>query len=242
MRSLIIFGLFVIFLVAVQFASAKTVDEVIEKYEEARGGRNNLRSLKSIYMEGNRQMNGNVVAVKIIKEQDQVSRTEFEMAGYKGFTLVTKNDAWSFIPMRSPSLLKMQEEDLLAMQPEMDIAGPLVDYVGKGHRAELMAKENLDGINCFKIKLTTNAGKQLYYWIDTSSYQLIQSSFINQGWDAVPGEKYLLYKDYKKVGGFLFAHQIEMKNTGKSETLDSITTYHQITINQPVDNELYKPE
>ena len=39
MRDLALFGLLIILLVAVQFASGQTVDDVIEKYEKARGGK-----------------------------------------------------------------------------------------------------------------------------------------------------------------------------------------------------------
>lgn len=58
MKNLILFGLLIILLVVVQFASGQTVDEVIEKYEKARGGREKLNSIKSIYMEGSREMMG----------------------------------------------------------------------------------------------------------------------------------------------------------------------------------------
>ena len=45
MRNLALFGLLIIFLVAVQFASGQTVDDVIEKYEKARAEKKNCLQL-----------------------------------------------------------------------------------------------------------------------------------------------------------------------------------------------------
>jgi len=58
MRSLILFGLFVFFLVAVQFAQAQTVDEIIDKYIKAIGGKDKLLLIATIYKEGSVQMMG----------------------------------------------------------------------------------------------------------------------------------------------------------------------------------------
>ena len=247
MTNLVLFGLLIIFLVAVQFASGQTVDDVIEKYEKALGGRNKLLAIKSIYMEGSREMMGNEVAVKITKEQGKLSRTEFEMGGTNGFMLVTEKEAWSFIPMRSPAPNKMPDEALAGMQTELDIAGPLVDYVAKGNTTELLGKDTVDGNTCYKIKLTTKAGKEIRYWIDASTYLITQSASKAGGRrpDGAGGnetEIFTIYADYKAVDGIMFAHNIETKNLTEQGTVGGGTTFDKIEINQPVDARLFKPE
>jgi hypothetical protein len=89
--------------VAVQFASGQTVDEVIDKYLNARGGKEKLLAIKTIYMEGMGQMMGNDITIKITKEQGKLSRREFEAGGTNGFALITDKEAWNYIPMRSTS-------------------------------------------------------------------------------------------------------------------------------------------
>ena len=247
MTNLVLFGLLIIFLVAVQFASGQTVDDVIEKYEKARGGKDKLLAIKSIYMEGSREMMGNEVAVKITKEQGKLSRTEFEMGGTNGFMLVTEKEAWSFIPMRSPAPNKMPDEALAGMQTELDIAGPLVDYVAKENTTELLGKESVDGNTCYKIKLTTKAGKEIRYWIDASTYLITQSASKDGGrWAAEAGgnetEIFTIYADYKAVDGIMFAHNIETKNLTEQGTSNGGTTFDKIEINQPIDARLFKPK
>jgi len=247
MRNLALFGLLIIFLVAVQFASGQTVDDVIEKYEKARGGKDKLLAIKSIYMEGSREMMGNEVAVKITKEQGKLSRTEFEIGGTNGFMLVTEKEAWSYIPMRSPTPTKMPDEALAGMQTELDIAGPLVDYVAKGNTTELLGKDTVDGNTCYKIKLTTKAGKEIKYWIDTTTYLIIQSAAKGGGRGPAGAGKsetevFTLYADYKAVDGIMFAHNIETKNPAGQGRAGGGTTFDKIEINTLVDAKLYKAE
>lgn len=258
MKTLIALGLFIMFLVSVQFASAQTVDEVIDKYMAARGGKEKLNGIKTIYMEGSREMMGNEVLVKITKEQGKLSRTEFEMGSSNGFNLVTEKNAWNYFPMRMQEAQKMEDSLVPAMQTETDIAGPLVDYVAKGHKAELEGKENVDGMPCYKIKLTTKAGKTITYWIQADNYLLVQSTPVggmmggrrrNNNTEggtpnaaANPGKTYIQYKDYKAVEGVLFAHTIEMKSEGGEGRGGGGTTFDKIEINKPVDEKLYKPE
>ena len=249
MKTIILLGLLILFLVSVQFAGGQTVDEVIDKYVAARGGKDKLNSIKSIYMEGSREMMGAEVTVKITKEQDKLSRTEFEMAGSTGYILVTDKEAWSLIPMRSPAPTKMPDEALPAMQTETDITGPLVNYVAKGHKAELMGKDTLNGNMAYKIKLTTKAGKEINYWVDATTYLLTQSSSKGGGMfgggrradagSGEPAEVITLYKDYKDVGGVQFPHSIETKIAGGEGRGGGGTTFDLIEVNKPVDTKLY---
>lgn len=240
MRNLILFGLLIILLLAAQFASAKTVDEVIEKYLRARGGKDKLASVKSIYMEGIKEMMGKEVTVKVIKEQDKLSRTEIKTGGANDFVLVTDKEAWTFFPLRSPAADKIPDEDLAGLQTEMDIAGPLVDYIAKGHKAELLGKETVEDNTCYKIKLTTKAGKKMMFWLDANTYLVNQSSAIPIGGESI--ETLTLYKNYKEVDGIQFAHTYETKTTGMNTAkIDGEIFFHKILVNPTIDPGMYQP-
>jgi hypothetical protein len=248
MRSLILFGLFVFFLVAVQFAQAQTVDEIIDKYILARGGKDKLLSISTIYMEGSREMMGNEVAVRVTKEQGKLSRTEFDAAGATGFMLITEKDAWNYFPMRMQEPAKMPDAAVAGMQTELDIAGPLVEYAAKGHKVELIGKDSTDGIFTYKIKLTFKDGTERDYFIDTSSYLLVKSSakMVARGRNtdaskpAPTVETITIYSDYKPIDGVLFPHNIETKSSDGQGRGAGGTTFDKIEINKPVDAKLYK--
>ncbi len=243
-RSILIFGFLVMFLVIAQYSQAQSVDEVIDNYVKTRGGKEKLIAIKTIYMEGARQMMGNEVTVKVTKEQGKLSRTEFEMGAGNGFSLITDKEGWSMFSMRSTTAAPMPAGAVAGMQTELDIAGPLVDYAAKGHKVELAGKESPDGIECFKIKLTTNAEKEIFYWIDTKTNLLHQSSqkgggMGGRGGAGADAEVVTVYSDYHEVEGILFAHTSETKGQGPTA---GGTTFDKIELNKPVDPKLYKPE
>jgi hypothetical protein len=256
MRNLLIFSLLVLLLVAAQYSSAQTVDEIINRYIDSCGGKDKLTSIKSIYMEGSREMMGNEVTVRVTKEQGKLSRTEFEMGSTNGFILITDKDAWTYIPMRSPTPTKLPDNVAASMQTELDIPGPLVDYAAKGNKVELIGKDTLDDHVCYKIKLTTAAGKDILYWIDAQTYLLTQSSQKGNGMfgggnrnadednsgKAHTNEVITVYKDYSPVDGILIAHTIELKSPNGNGRGAGGTTFDKIELNVPIDAKLYKPE
>lgn len=246
---------------------AQNADEIINKYCDARGGKEKLTNVKSIYMEGMREMMGNEVDVRVTKEQGKLFRTEFDMAGATGFMLLTDKEGWNFFPMRSQTPNQMPTEAVASMQSELDIAGPLVDYTSKGYQAAFVGTDTLEGELCFKIKLTANTGKEINYWIDAKKYLMVQSSSKgvgmmfgggrrsgsggeSEGQSSEPRgpirekreatEIFTVYSNYKSVDGILFPHTIEIKSpNGRG---GGATTFDKISLNKAVNAKLYKPE
>ncbi|MFZ4059344.1 MAG: hypothetical protein ACOYKE_14470, partial [Ferruginibacter sp.] len=219
MKSIVLFGCLVLMLVTAQFATAQTIDEIIDKHIAARGGKDKLAGLVSVYMEGSREMMGNEVSVKVTKVQDKLSRTDFEMGSGNGFMLVTDKEAWNYFSMRGGAPNKMPEDAHAGMLTELDIAGPLVNYAAKGHKAELLGKETRDAIECYKIKLTTKAGKEVIYYVNAATSLIYQTSAKGGGMGGgrnrnPDAETITTYKDYQAFDGIQFALTVEMTVTG----------------------------
>lgn len=239
MRNIILLVIFVLGIVFAEFTSAQTADEIINKYIEARGGKDKLNSVKSLYMEGSRQMMGNEVPVKVTIVQDKLYRADFEFAGNTGYTIVTPTAGWSFIPMRSQKPDPIPEDRLKNMQGQMDIAGSLVDYAAKGNKVELLGKEAVDGVDAYKIKLTLPGGRNVTYYIDAKTNLLIQSKQMGApGRDGTTQEMITTYSDYKTVDGILFPHTISNPGQGG---MSGSTTFDKVEVNKPVAEDQYKP-
>ncbi|MEO7766634.1 MAG: hypothetical protein ABIS01_04380 [Ferruginibacter sp.] len=242
MRNLILFGLLIIMLLAAQFSSAKTVEEVIEKYLKARGGKTNLAAVQSIYMEGIRETPGKEVTVKIAKEQDKLSRTEIETGVATGFILITDKAAWTSFSLRTPAAVEIPGEDVAGLQHELDIAGPLVEYAFKGHAAELIGKDTVEGDSCYKIRLTLNTGNEMMFWIDTSTYLLIQSRATSVNSGGVKKDSYTRYRNYREINGVQFAHTLQTKSPGAPEHGPGTEIlFYKILVNSPIDPGWYQP-
>ena len=240
-KNIVLLVIFILGLVYMQLLQAKPVDEIINKYAEARGGKEKLNSINSLYMEGLREMMGHKVVIKVTKVLQKLYRNDFEFSGNKGYTIVTPSAGWIFIPMRSQKVEPIDGDRLKTMQADMDIAGPLINYTAKGNKAFLDGKEDVDGKEAYKIRLTLNTGKELIYLIDTETNLLIQTKQMSTGIDKKGNEDAGLEKevvtnfsDYKLVDGIMFPHKISNPGSG-------LTTFYKIELNKAVDESLYQP-
>ena len=239
MKNIILFVLFILALVFFQFASAQSVDDIIGKYIDARGGIDKLNSIQSIYFEGTREMMGSEVLVKMTKAEGKLFRIDFEFGGNTGYTIVTQDKGWTYIPMRSDKVSEMPAAVLKSMQSQMDIAGPMVNYKAKGYQAKLDGKENIDGNEAYKIQLTSADGKVSTYYIDAKTSMLIQSKQTGETGRNGEGAKEVVttFKDYTNVSGIMFPQTI-VTDGGMG---GGAMTFDKIEINPAIDEKLYKP-
>ncbi len=240
MKNILLFVLFILALVFFQFTTAQSVDDIINQYVTARGGLDKLNSIQSIYFEGTRQMMGSEVQVKVTKVEGKLFRTDFEFGGNSGYTIVTPEKGWSYIPMRSDKPDEIPAPMLKSMQSQLDIAGPLVNYKTKGYTAELKGKETINGSEAYNIQLTSQDGKKATYYIDSKTYLLIQTKQMSDGGRNGDGPKEITtnFKDYMNVDGIMFPQTIETEGAGMG---GGVMTFDKIEINGSVDEKLYKP-
>ncbi|HWH63809.1 MAG TPA: hypothetical protein VNS50_11065, partial [Ginsengibacter sp.] len=181
MKNIVVFVVFILALVFVQFANGQSVDDIINQYITARGGKDKLLAIKSLYLEGTRQMNGNEVDLKVTKVDGKLNRVDFSVGGNDGYTIVTPDKGWTYIPMMSDKVNEMPDARLKSMQDQLDIAGALVDYAAKGYKATLQGKDTVNGKEAWKIQLTNAAGKNETFYIDTKTNLLIQTRQMVEG-------------------------------------------------------------
>ena len=241
MKNIVLFVVFILVLVFAQFANAQSVDEIINQYIIARGGKEKLNSIQSVYFEGTRQMMGNEVQVKVTKVDRKLNRVDFEFGGNSGYTIITPDKGWTYIPMRSDKPEEIPEARLKTMQDQLDIAGPLFNYAAKGYKAELKGKDSVGGKEAYKVQITNAAGKDITYYIDTKTNLLIQvrqmgESSRNAGSEAK--EIITNFSDYKEVSGVMFPHTIVTEGAGMGA---GSMSFDKIEVNVPVDESLYKP-
>jgi hypothetical protein len=236
MKKLITFSFALSLLMTAQFASAQSVDAIIDQYVAATGGKGGFDTVQSVYLEGTKEVMGNVIAVRVTKVQGKLSRTEFDFGGATGFFLTTQTEKWNYIPIHSAAPEKTSDDEVVASQTDLDIFGPWVNYAAKGNKVALQGKDTLDGNENYKIKLTTASGKDLIFWIDAKTYLLSQVSQKSIDGD---GEQLTIFRNYSAVNGIQFAHSVEIK--GGSGAPGPVTI-DKITVNQPVDPKLYQPQ
>src|SRR6266705_940342 len=197
-------------------ARAETVDEIIAQNIQARGGLEKLKAIRTLrttvkFSDGSfraecRQEN---------KRPGKV-REEFIVQGMAQIQAYDGKTGWQISPFsgrRDPDL--MSADDMKSLIVDGDIDGPLVDYKEKGHKAELVGHDSMEGTDCFKIKLSMKNGDVRYYYLDTDSYLELKVEVQTTIRGALQ-ESELYYGDYEQVNGIYYPFAVEQAQKGSS--------------------------
>jgi len=216
---------------------SQTVDEIIAKNAQARGGIEKLRSIKTLRVSA-RLSQGSFRAtyVQENKRNDKV-REETIIQGMAQIQAYDGKTAWQINPFggrKDPEL--MSADDTKPLIIDSDLEGLLIDYQEKGHKAELIGHDPVEGTDCFKIKLTLKDGDIRYYYLDADSYLEIKIETQTTVRGAVQFTDTML-GDYEQVDGIYFPLFIEAGETGSEQKLR--LTVEKIEINPSLDDSLF---
>jgi hypothetical protein len=222
----------IVALISAQTITAQTVDEVVNKYVDALGGKEKLASLKTVKMEATMNANGADVDITITKSQMVGQRMDIAVMGMNGYQIITPTAGWSFMPFAgqtSPEAMK--DEQLKSGISGLDLQGNLFNYKEKGNQLELLGKEKMGDAECYKLKATLKSGKIITYFIDTKTNYIVKSvSTQNINGDEKEVENG--YSNYKATSnGFIFPF------TGT--TMQGEMNFTKIEANIPVDEKIF---
>lgn len=194
------------FLIAGIGAYAQTADEIIAKNTAAMGGEAKLKDLKTQYVEGSMEVQGQSVPIKKWVKQNEGMRLEFNVMGSNNIQVVTRSAGWSLMPvMMQTAPQDMDSATLKIMQTQLDLRGELYDYKNKGKKIELAGKEDVNGAPAYKLKVTSEGGSTGDVYIDANTFLIVKTvNNINIKGQSL--ELVLLMSDYKKTPeGYAYA-------------------------------------
>ncbi len=195
---------------------AQTLDEILKKYIEARGGMENITKLKTIWAKGtiivqNGMLQGDIIAYQ---KRPNLVRHEMMLQGQKMVQSYDGETAWWIFPFMgdlSPQL--MPDDEAKSFRDDSEFDGHLINYKEKGHKIELMGKEDMEGTEVFKLKITLKNGSVQYHYLD-GEYFLEVKIVSKQKIQGVEQEVQTFFSDYKEIDGLMMAHSVESKAGG----------------------------
>jgi hypothetical protein len=209
---------FLLSLVAITFfslnAGAQTVDEVIAKNIQARGGMEKLKAVRSLRTTAKLTQGSFRADLRQENKRADKVREEFIIQGLAQVQAYDGKTGWQISPFggrKDPELLS--QDDLKSLVVDADMDGPLVDYKEKGHKAELVGHDSMEGTDCFKIKLSMKNGDVRYYYLDTDSYLELKVEIQSTIRGALQ-ENELYYGDYEQVNGIFYPFTLEQAQKG----------------------------
>jgi outer membrane lipoprotein-sorting protein len=191
--------------------TAQTVDEIVNKHIQARGGLEKLKAVKTIRYSGKMQLGQGLEAPAVLEQKRPHNlRMEFTVQGLTAVQAYDGKTGWSLMPFggkKDPEL--MGEDELKAFTEEADFDGPLVDFKEKGNKVELVGKEPVEGTDAYKLKVTLKNGDVDFFYLDSDSYlQLKQES--KRTVRGTERESEVNLGGYKEVEGLMLPFSYEM--------------------------------
>jgi outer membrane lipoprotein-sorting protein len=216
---------------------AQTVDEIIDKYINALGGKDKISNMKTLYFESELNIAGKLAPSVTYILDGKGYKNEVNFNEQQVVTCYTDKKGWTLNPLAGQVVpVSVPDDQLKIGQMQLDLKGPLFDYAAKGNKVELLGKENFNGTVVYKLKLTTRTNTELVLLIDSNTYYLLKTTVkltIN-GQDA---ESTYVNSNYRRTAyGLLFPFTQEISFPGL--TLTSNT--EKVEINKEIEPAIFE--
>ena len=231
-RRLLLLTLVPAVLTGVPIASADdlgSVDAIIAKMIESLGGRKAMDNVKTMRVTGKMVMGDGAMEAPLRLEFKLPSslRMEFTFQGMTGIQAYDGETGWFTMPfMGKTDPEKMPPEQVKQIADQADLHGPLVDYAKKGNKVELLGKEDDEGSEVYKLKVTKKNGDVEIHLLDAEHLIPLKTK-TKVDFQGTEMEVEVSYGDYKEVAGLMVAHSIETRTDMMSQTF----TFEKVEIN-----------
>lgn len=222
------------FLLISMASIAQSADEILAKYFENVGGLDKINSVKNVTMKAKVDAGGMSLPVEMISNRDGKMIINVNFQG-KDITQMafdgTTSWGTNFMTMKAE---KSEAEDTEnTKRAAQDFFSPFVDYKSKGYAVEMLADEKIEGVDCYKLKLTKKTmlveGQEVpnveFYYFDKENYVpiLVEQEIMSGQMKGKISQT--VYSDYQSVDGLYFAFSMNQKikdGGGQAIQFDSI--------------------
>jgi hypothetical protein len=215
-------------------AQAQTADEILDNYFETIGGKDEWRDVEGMRMKAKINQGGMEIPLDIVRMKDGKQMTVISFQGKEIKQGVFDGEVLWSTNMMTQKAEKSDAETTEMVKKEMnDFPDPFLDYKDKGYKVEYVGKEEFNGTETYKIKLTkepiTIDGAEVedvsYYFFETENYVPIAvQSEIKQG-QAKGMISEITFSDYQEVDGLYMAFTMTQGvkgQPGQPISMDSI--------------------
>ena len=217
-----------------QFATAQTADEIVAKHITAIGGADNWKKLNTLQMEITMKAQGAEIGMKRTHIHNKAMRMDISVMGMSGYSILTTKEGWNYMPFQGQTKAEpMTADDVKTSQDELNIMDEFITYKDKGKKIEYLGTDDLEGTECFKLKMTDKDGQETTYYLDKSNYYTLKQVQKMKA-NGKETEVVMTFSNYKMLPeGILYAHSLG-GDWGDMEI-------SKILVNSVIDENLFKP-
>ena len=188
-------------------APALSLEQVLARNLEARGGAAKIAALRSLRLTG-RVITGSgddptEAAFGQLQSRPANLRAEFTKQGLTSVSGYDSREGWALDPFNGRrDAQRLSVDDARGLSQAADLEGPLVNWAQKGHRVELLGTEDVDGTEAYKLRVALKDGDVLFVYLDPDYFLEIRIDAVRH----LRGTERITETDlgsYEQVGGGL---------------------------------------
>lgn len=217
-------------------ASAQTVDEIVARHYQTKGGQARWQAIQTQKMTATVQTGGIELAMIHYSKRPGLGRQELvaEIPGQGPIAITNIFDgttAWTINPMtgaNSPQQVTGAEAQ--AMRDQAEFESPLLDYKAKGNSVELIGTETLDANRVHHLKITRKDRTATHVYLDAESG--VERRITSEA----PNSPIVEMTDYRAVDGIQVPHRMRVILGGQVQAEITVTA---IEFNVPMDDKMF---
>ncbi|PZR71313.1 MAG: hypothetical protein DLM73_16060 [Chthoniobacterales bacterium] len=246
MEKLILFGAGLLIATALYaqdpkpIAVKETVDTLVAKNIDAKGGADALRAVQSLRLKGKMIVNQGRLQFDYAqtKKRPGAVREEFSIQGMTRIDAYDGTEGWRISPFggrKDPEKISLDDAKSLIEDAEID--GPLVDWKAKGSTVEYLGTEDVEGTLAHKLKVVRKNGDVNYVYLDPDHF--LEIRVITQRMEnGSQVETETDIGDYEKISGVFFPFSIEAGPKGATDKQKFVL--EKAEANTPIDDSIFK--
>jgi photosystem II stability/assembly factor-like uncharacterized protein len=218
-------------------AHALTVDEVVAKNIEARGGAARIKAVQSFRFTGKMVIGGGDFHLEagygLLQKRGGMVRQEMSLQGLTSVDAFDGKEGWRVQPFqgrRDPERVSPDEARQLSHQADFD--GPLVDWKQKGHTVEYLGTEDVDGTQAHKLRLTRKDGDIEYIYLDPDAWLEIRITRVVKR-RGIEETSETDLGDYEQVAGIWVPFAIESGAKGQPKGMHMTIEHAEVDVAPP---------
>jgi hypothetical protein len=218
----------------------ETVDSLVAKNTEAKGGAQALAAVTSLKLQGKKVVaDGRLeLGFVIVKKRPGAVREETTLQGMTRIDAFDGTEGWKISPFqgrKDPE--KASADDAKELIEDAEIDGPLINWKEKGSTVEYLGMEDVDGTLAHKLRVVRKNGDINYVYLDPDHFLEIRV-ITQRSQNGAQVENELDLGDYEKINGVYFPFSLEAGPKGASDKMKVI--FEKAEANTPIDDTVFK--
>jgi len=217
-----------------------TIDELVTKNIEAKGGAAALKAMESLKRTGKVIVNQGQLQFQYVetKKRPWQVREDSTIQGMTAVQAYDGKEGWQISPFtgrKDPE--KISADDAKPLIEDAEIDGPLVDWRDKGSSIEYVGREDVDGTLAYKIKVVRKNGDVNFVYLDPDHF--LEIRILTQRMQhGAQQETETDLGDYEKINGVFVPTSVEAGRKGDPDKQKIV--FEKAEANVPMDDSIFK--